>query len=505
MAAMPNYQIISAPYPSGATWLVNCLLELGLRCRTFGAYWVPTADGGEGLWPLESLQMLLWHLPALHRHQGLRFDAGPTVFWDHRLSFARYPARKTVLFVRDPRDAVYSSICRRLNKLEPEPDELEQWLSQPESWPQYFPAVFDLPAADTLAYFYLFWLRALPADNLLVLRFEDAKRQPLECLRQVLEFFELERSEQALEQACQASSFERFQAIEQWMIQRTGQAKIVNRKGQSQEWKQSLPAASRRFFDGPAALAMQELGYETDPPGMSESALEGPAEFKQLLRTRQLNSALFWLYQRLAEPGLSAAQQNWLAGQLLALLWTRSILGHSEFEGPQSTRQATRIAVALTDLNARFAHWRPLQQVIERLQNPQHPLHQPKAFKGYGFYQPDLRSELPAVLQMDADYGIWLQPGWRLDDWQIMQLIEIIEEQIPELDAVVPELAQSAAERDSELGAEISYIRLQGLPVCMLFKLASLQSLPAELPLEQGLQSWLVAKSLGTKIIFTKK
>jgi hypothetical protein len=140
-------QIVSPPFACGVAWLINALLELDIKVTNAGfnpGHWIDT-DSGSQL-SAKALKHLVWHLPALHQRQLFKFPESLEVEWEHRLDFASGEPRPTILFVRDPRDAVYSLYRRNYEK----DRSFISYLNRPDVWPDHFPNLFQ-------ALFYLFF------------------------------------------------------------------------------------------------------------------------------------------------------------------------------------------------------------------------------------------------------------------------------------------------------------------------------------------------------------
>lgn len=496
---------MSPPLPTGVSWLVNCLLELGIRAQGYGAYWQDGPDGSE-LLPAPAREQLLWTLPILHRQHRFDFAEPLTVDCEHLLSCARFPARKTILFVRDLRDTLYSHFQRKLlNSRELELPGLTSrrfsdseadflvYLRQAEIWPLHFGYLFDLPPADTLACFYLFWLAQVPAESLLLLRFEDCKRDPAGQLRRGLDFLGLEREPAACAQAISHSDFVHFQAINQIMRARTGSEMLISRAGRVAEWRQTFSPAALACLQGPAAEALQALGYEPSPAapaawsGTLRAEQTGPvlAPLRAWLAQGDSGSAEAWIRAALAKP-LSPPLAALLLGQWLGLLWTRAIMGAAQSHLPAAIRAFDFFSA----FAARYATLPQLARAAMRLREPRHPLHflwpRPQAFVAVGG---DLAGAVERARAAGLPYLLWHSAGLRLELPGQLQLCALLEKHLPQADAVIPRLetdsrlsAAAFAARALELhacwGAEYASIQPAALPACILLRLGSLSEIP---------------------------
>lgn len=462
--------------PTGAGWLANALLELGVRATPYGGHWQREAEG-ERLEPLERRQLLNWHLPALARAPGLHFEAGSEVFFEHRLGLAHYPARPTILFVRDLRDAVFSHLIQQLyvRRLDWTPERLLLRIDQPEVWKQATPHLFELPAPDSLAYFYFFWL-CWPRERLLIVRFEDTKRDPIGQLRRVLDFLHLSRSESQLAQAVAASDLKQFQALRDRMQQLTGRTLMINRRGVIGEWREALPTAFQsaflQRFVGPAAAALMTLGYALDelPPPPPEPKL-APALLEGL---RRLNWPALVSKLQTALAQADDQERPLLRTQLLALIWTQVVFAPAQLNTPL----ARRVAGAFCKLNAGFGLLPQLQRAAQTLLEPGHPLYRvdtPAIWRANP--QRPLSEALDAARRTGHRLVLWQVPGLELQPEGLLQLAEMLDGRHSWPTAAMPslvspaEFSRSSLQRHAELGAEFEACELSELPPCLLMRL----------------------------------
>lgn len=259
-----RFQIVSPPFACGVTWLVNALLELDIRATNAGfepGHWAR----GDGGWTMSERaeQHLKWHLPVLHRRRSFAFPEDIDVAWEHRLDFAGRGAAPTILFVRDPRDAVHSLYRRnRAHEID-----FESYLKKEDEWPDHFPGLFQLPPLETFAYFCWFWLAMNQAMPVAVVRFEDVKAAPHDSLKAVLRFLGIERPDDRIDQAVESSSFDSARRAMVSMEEQTGTAFKTVRKGEVGEWKSAYPASALKDLGRSALDILAPLGYEDPRPG----------------------------------------------------------------------------------------------------------------------------------------------------------------------------------------------------------------------------------------------
>ncbi|RMG48822.1 MAG: hypothetical protein D6718_00925 [Acidobacteria bacterium] len=346
--------LASPPFCCGLSWLVNVLLELGIRAtysQWQGRHWEEGPEGSR--MTCLAWEHLRWHLAAAAPERVFAFEPGSEVVWGHELRFARRPA-PAVLFVRDVRDAVHS-LWRRDHASELP---LERYLEQSTEWPDHFPGCFGLPPADTWALFVAFWRAAGAAMPLLIVRFEDARREPVATVERVLGHFGFSRSREAVEAAVESSSVERLRAAVARHARETGWAWQTARRGCAAEWRE-WPERKASLLLSPLAVdVMADLGYEVPAPAVS-----GPdPEWLHLaaIGAREiLAGGAAWLLPRLRAAAERAPSNRAAALALchLALRWTASIFPRG---GPP--RAVSAAAQEFTRLLLRHADWPPLAE-----------------------------------------------------------------------------------------------------------------------------------------------
>jgi len=279
---MKEFQIISAPFASGLAWLINILLELDVRCTHVstnkdGTHWGPGDEGRIRIGDY-SFAHLRWHLPVLRERREFTFREPIEVFWEHRLDLARHVHRPTLLYVRDPRDAIYSLYRRDYaHSLS-----FEDYLRRPDIWPDHFPDMFQLPPPETWACFHWFWMHLSPLPPVQAMTFESMRAEPVARIEEVLRFLGVDRTRAEIESALAASTFERARQTMVELEQQTGRNFLTARRGKVGEWKETYSEEALRCFDGPANEVMRIFGYvpapaKGDSDGVSASRAFGPS------------------------------------------------------------------------------------------------------------------------------------------------------------------------------------------------------------------------------------
>ncbi len=285
-------RIVSPPFACGVTWLINALLHLNVKVTNpnFGSeHW--HQKGKDWYISKSAADHLKWHLPTLHDRNSFVFQDPIEIFWEHRLDFARDAPCPTVLFVRDPRDAIYSLYRRDYA----DHQTFLGHLNRPNIWPDHFPELFHLPPLETFAYFSWFWLAMGNFMPLKVVRFEEVKAHPVRVIREILQFLGLERSNIQIKEAIESSGIEKAEKAMRTMEEFTGRKFRTVRKGQVGEWQSSYSARALRCVRGIGTAIINDLRYGVgtglDFQIQSACGDEWPGrEFEDLIR-RQFSSS----------------------------------------------------------------------------------------------------------------------------------------------------------------------------------------------------------------------
>lgn len=260
--------LVSHKSPCGATWLLNALLAVGIQIfrnsspgnQTF----VANSDGSHSLHPAE--MQLKAHFPALSENEKFFFDDDILVEWTHDFPSERKEMPgKIFIFVRDPRDSLYSYYKRR------------NALVDFETFLEGIDYKNGLNQIDSYAHFTRSWL-AVP--DIRIFRFEDFKLRPVEALQEFLSWLGAsEKSEAELRKGIQSSSIESAKTSERNFsspeFHSWGQ---LNRAGIPNEWKQNSVARNAYLkIEQRIGELMMQLGYSSDsaPSHMAQAETAG--------------------------------------------------------------------------------------------------------------------------------------------------------------------------------------------------------------------------------------
>ncbi len=374
--AAGEFQLVSAPFASGVAWLVNVLLELGIRTthvssRYPNGFWQGKGPDRRDAMSPEARDFMGWHLPVVfERANEFDLEHGIEVFWEHRLDFARHSHRPTIVFVRDPRDAIYS-LYRRDYAGHFEP---LQYLQRPDLFPDHFPGMFNLPPADTWAAWHAMWLGLQQVMRIQFVRFEALRASPVAGIQQVLVFLGTSRSAADIERALERSSLERTLAALAKQEQLKGVKRQTARKGKVGEWQETYTPEMLECFRGPASAIMTQLAYEpvsgavaqpstagnANQPSVVPGFLPGVEEAHRLWDAGRFDNALAALRRCAATAGTDPQQRLELASEFVALDWTLKVFGPDLATSPVA--KAAR--AAFLAFNQQFTSWLPMQRML---------------------------------------------------------------------------------------------------------------------------------------------
>ena len=243
--------LISPREPSGATWLINCFLELGVKTyrETLGEMWTPARGGGHVLNPVEN-HLKKW-LPILSTREKFDFRGDIEVEWAHQWPTRRHAGHRIIYFVRDPRDAIFSRYRRE------SPDmSFEEFLDFPDPHTLH-------DKIDTWSMFNELWLRQ---PDIRAFRFEDYKSDARKTLEAILDYAGLKVAEPELARALENSTFEKAALAEKkYREDNPEDAQLINRASQVGGWKVSDDAACVTRIARQTAGLLAHFGYDSDP------------------------------------------------------------------------------------------------------------------------------------------------------------------------------------------------------------------------------------------------
>lgn len=254
--------IIICGYPkSGNTWLTRLSAEI-LHCPVAGFWCAPFKrdESVEGLDRQSHYQCFKAH----HAHDAL----------EHTLRFYGNGNEKVIYIYRDPRAVAVSAF--HYFSIRPQFRRLHALLS---TIPLGLRIYFSLFHADAYRLETIVkglvegtseggWLQVpwhrhvegyLEKEGILTLSYETLKADTLSTALEIVDFLGIRRSEEAVNEAIQAQSFERKKQKFQ-EEGNTHQAQFL-RRGQSEAWREELPGHHIRYIEQHLGETMRKLGY----------------------------------------------------------------------------------------------------------------------------------------------------------------------------------------------------------------------------------------------------
>ncbi len=231
-----DFDIVSPELPAGSAWLVNCLLELNV------AVWQPWDVAINGEWQRISANRYgylkpnqQWHqtLPALKQGRVFDFQADLSGRASHRWASLTASNKRLILFVRDPRDLLFSQWRRNQFNVAGFSDSFEQFL---QSNYHHYP----INQVDFLRLFLKLWQIESEKFNHVLIRFEDYKTNPDATLKKVLRFLQVERTDEQVELALSASDFSVVKQTEDELFERGVLQRKFNYASQPFEYQQHM-------------------------------------------------------------------------------------------------------------------------------------------------------------------------------------------------------------------------------------------------------------------------
>lgn len=318
---------------SGVCWLVNCLLELGVMCfiehqddmwhrknveENTNAF--PRDKNHRNDWALKPAGYWLQaHLPIFARKKEFSFIPGITAQWDHVYPKDRDQYDKVILFVRDPRDSLYS-IYRRGSYQDWSYTEFCE-MAQPIDC--HGRSYNYLPRLDDWVLFHLIWLER---KDIHITRFEDYKKDAVTTLQAALDYLGLHFSDMQIKLAVERSSHEKArEAEDRYYADNPGIPfnHRVNRASKINDYLSHADAAAMadRIYTASAGL-LNRMGYSFDeaPP---------PPAIEDFLHRLHRNDWFASLPASIKEKAQSVAASHWKARRTPIYLFGCGHLGQT--------------------------------------------------------------------------------------------------------------------------------------------------------------------------------
>ncbi len=252
-----DVDIVSAELPCGAAWLATALLELGVPL------WRPWGIDDRGSWTQLGARRWCYRypdsawsrlLPGLVDGREFRLRPSPVPRFGHHWPGMLSACSRRILFVRDPRDALYSAWRResRLGRVDSGCN-FTTWVAGPY-------AHLPLSRAEYLRCYWQSWLHADDSADVLLLRFEDSKRHPQRSLARAAKFLGIAAPARALARACKAADHSRAAAADR-ALANAGIGPRMLADGIAEEWRQHFTPAMHAAVGARFDVLCARFGY----------------------------------------------------------------------------------------------------------------------------------------------------------------------------------------------------------------------------------------------------
>ncbi len=282
-ADLPRFDadVLSPEFPCGAAWLANCLLELNVPLWHLWSFDV------RGEWLRCGPQCYRyvaenrpWRqtLPSLVPGREFAFRTRPAVRFTHDVAAVLDRTTPVVLFVRDPRDALYSEWRRQLRNAGPLAGRsFEAFLA---SRYHHYPISYRDYLLLTLRLCKL----VLAHRPQRIVRFEDYKAAPQQTLSEVSRFLCLDATDAQIVAATQRSDYAVVKRVEEDLASRGELRRQFNRRGQAFEYREAYTPEMHRALGRGFDDICVWLGYAPSPSDVAvESGALGDVDIDVLL------------------------------------------------------------------------------------------------------------------------------------------------------------------------------------------------------------------------------
>ena len=218
--------IVSPKEPCGVTWLINCLLIVKIKCYPMRPFQMWESLGDNRFKLIQENDNLKMWLPALSEYDEFVFRDDIEICWTHEWPSEATSKSKIIYFIRDPRDALFSSYRRENHHL------------KYAEYADILDPVLLLNAVDYWKLFNTFWLNH---KDLKVFRFEDYKQDSRKVLDDVLKWCSVVAVEDEILLALESSTPERAQIAETaYSSRHENVGQVINQGGIIGRWKNNL-------------------------------------------------------------------------------------------------------------------------------------------------------------------------------------------------------------------------------------------------------------------------
>ena len=265
-----SLDLVSAEFPCGAAWLANALIELNLHLAELWSFDTAREWQQVGAAHRYVAENRPWRQTLAALQPGREFSRVPghTVRCTHGFPWQLRRAPRSIIVLRDPRDALYSQWRRQQRN-----HALDVTIDLPTFASSPFPGS-SIAHSDYLWLHMASWLTVAEREPeaVLLLRFEDCKTHPVLQLQRICRWLALAVSDSQLATAADASDVRHLQQIEEQLAAGEG-SRVFNRAGRAFEWMSIWPVDWHRAIGPHWAGMLVRLNYEAPEPVSARTSL----------------------------------------------------------------------------------------------------------------------------------------------------------------------------------------------------------------------------------------
>ena len=268
--------LVSPKEPSGAAWLINCFLELGIKTDGINDTSAWRKESGKFILNPQNNSSKKW-IPALSTHESFEFRKDIEIKWTHGWPTNKIKGHQIIYFIRDPRDSLFSSYKR---------ENIDLSFSE-------FIGFLDsntlLNKVDNWCLFNECWLSQ---EQLEVFRFEDYKKDAHKLLRSILQYINVDFTDGQIDIAINASTFEMAAAAEKRYLKENPEDDLILlRAGKVESWKE-LDDNNRNvisLIENKTAHLLYQFGYITENYQIPKEMIDYRPYFRYLSFFKTIN------------------------------------------------------------------------------------------------------------------------------------------------------------------------------------------------------------------------
>ncbi len=344
-----QYQMPSFGAPGGVTYFANVLLELGFH--VYNAPYGPWFDRPNGkIFEISRQIERTAAIPYFLTDPLLSPIRAVDIAWSHQWATPSYAGTRAIVGIRDPRQALFSQ-WRRTNKSGRFAGDYRKFLETPYYYLGFSPV-------DEWVLWHALWLNR-PGGGDFVLRFEQAKSDPVAAFRPLLEWMGQTADDDAIRNAAARSSVERAREADP--------AGGIVVKGALRDFDAHSDGAIEAIFNRSATPIFETLELPADMRDLPRAVESLAARFDGMRATDLIALARAGLFTDLRAALAATAKKGPFELQLQAAiktldrLFATPVFPHLNHQDPALSSSAAAVIGTLArsatpDLNLKIAN-----------------------------------------------------------------------------------------------------------------------------------------------------